>query len=573
MTERKLGVYICHCGGNISDYVDVDKVLEEVRNEPGVAIARTAMFSCSDSTQQEMIDDIQEHQLDGLVVASCSPKLHLFTFRGTAERAGLNPYQYVQVNIREQCSWTHTDDRAGATEKAIRLVRAGIAKDIYTAPYEKMRLETVIGVLVIGAGIAGLRAALVAADMGMSVMLIEREEKVGGWVARRNDLFPHNLSGRDTVRELLDQVNAHEKISLFTRAELVEKTGTLGQFNVKVRVENGEHVTAQVGAVIVTAGFNPYDVPEGMFGRGLKGVLTLNEYLEWFDSCTGPLMYHGKPIHNVAYIHCVGSRKNAGCDNKYCSRYCCSAAVHTSLRTHRKAPRINQYHLYRDIRTYGKYEVMYDEACENGSLFLKYSEEEPPEVSSVDGRLQVQVKDLLTDSETLEIPVDLVVLMAGMVPREQDALSNILKLPIGKDGFYNEIHPKLRPVETVINGVYIAGTCQGPKNSWESVSSAFAAVSKAGGLLLKGYVDLDPLIAEIDPDACTWCDECTKVCPYGAIEKLHMGEKEVARVIPELCKGEGACMPVCPKNAVDLRGCRDEMVTSMIDAFMKEVKL
>ena len=202
MSERRIGVYVCHCGGNISDYVDVEQVVDAVKDEPGVVVARRAMFTCSDATQQEIIDDIQEQELDGLVVASCSPKLHTFTFRDVAQRAGLNPYEYTQVNIREQCSWTHTDDREGATRKAISLVRAGIARTRLTEPLEPIVVETTPRALVIGGGIAGMRAAIGLADVGLAVFLVEREAELGGWVGGFGELFPHGKDGRALIAQL-----------------------------------------------------------------------------------------------------------------------------------------------------------------------------------------------------------------------------------------------------------------------------------------------------------------------------------------------------------------------------------
>jgi heterodisulfide reductase subunit A len=231
---------------------------------------------------------------------------------------------------------------------------------------------------------------------------------------------------------------------------------------------------------------------------------------------------------------------------------------------------VNQYHLYRDIRTYGAMETVYEDARNEGALFLRWDLENPPIVSQADGKLLVKVKDELDGGDEIEIGADMVVLSTGMRPRDNEQLDNILKIPKSKDGFMNEIHIKLRPVETVIDGVFIAGTAQSPKTLAESVASSLAAVAKAGGLLKKGYVDLEPLIANVYEDKCTWCDECLKACPYGAIEKTVCGDKEIAMVIGALCKGEGACVPVCPHDAIDIEGYRDDQIIAMIDASIKE---
>ncbi|HBX24120.1 MAG TPA: CoB--CoM heterodisulfide reductase iron-sulfur subunit A family protein [Desulfotomaculum sp.] len=571
MSDRRIGVYICHCGGNISDYVNVETVRQAVANEPGVVVAKTAMFSCSDATQQEMIQDIREQNLDGLVVASCSPKLHLPTFREVARRAGLNPYRYTQVNIREQCSWTHTNDHAGATEKAVRLVRAGIARTNLTDPLQPIVIDTVPAVLVVGAGIAGLRAAVGLADLGLSVYLVEKSPNPGGRVGGLGAMYPHGKNGRQLIDRLVGEVRKRELVTLFTNAEMVAKSGTIGSFNVKIRVGGkapGE-ISVDVGAIVVATGFDNYQPAAGEYGYGMDGVITLPEFKKLLDGTAGELEYNGRQVKDIVYIYCVGSRQQGGENpNKYCSRYCCNAAVHASLQVSEKSPRAHQFHLYRDVRTYGKYELMYNEAREKGAVFCAFGRDEPPGVASgPDGKLVVTVRDLLTYGEELAIPADLVVLVTGMVSAANSGLTELLKLPLGQDRFFNEIHPKLRPVETMVDGVFICGTCQGPKNSSESVASALAAVSQGASILKKGYVELEPLIAEVDPQACDLCGDCLNTCPYSAIEQ----DTAAIRINSAQCKGCGGCAPVCPKGAINLKGYTDSQVKSMIDALLKEI--
>jgi heterodisulfide reductase subunit A len=576
-TGRRIGVFICHCGGNISDYVEVAKVAEAVASEPGVVVSKNHMFTCSDAAQQEMIDDIQEFQLDGLVIASCSPKLHMFTFRGMAERGGINKYQYVHVNLREQCSWAHTNDKIGATEKGIAMVRAGIAKASLSTPLTALRVDTIPKVLVIGGGVSGLRAALACSDMGLSVFIVEKEKQAGGAVKNWGKMAPGNQRGSDIARKLVDEVNRRENIMLYTHAEIIKKSGYIGDFLVTLRVGEHDTVELQVGAMIVATGFDNYQPAEGEFGYGQEGVVTLPDFRDFADQQEGSLTYKGKPVKNVAFIYCVGSRqkKSAACPepNQHCSRYCCNAGTHLAVTLEERPGELNQYHLYRDIRTYGHNELIYEDARKKGAVFMRYPEKEAPTVSTTADGLTVTAKDLLMGGEEVEIPVDLVVLITGMVPRKNKMLMNTLKLPVSKDGFLNELHIKLRPVETVIDGVFIAGSAQSPKTMAESVGSALAAVSKAGGLLMKGYVDLEPLVARVDPDKCTWCDECLKACPYGAIERITVedGKKEIARVVKSLCKGEGACVPICPHGAIDIEGFTDQQITAMIDACSKEV--
>ncbi len=577
MADRKLGVFICHCGGNISDYVDVEQVREAVEGAPNVKVARTSMFTCSDAAQEEIIGLIKEMDLDGIVIASCSPKLHLNTFRQMCQRAGLNPYQYVQVNIREQCSWAHTHNMAAATEKAIRLVRAGIAKDSLTEPLSPIEVKTYPAVAIIGSGVAGMRAALAVADAGIAVHLIEKEKRAGGLVAENGKLFPTGRSGSSLVSALESRIRANSLISTYFGAEIIEKRGSVGDFHIKVRLMDGSSLDLEVGAIIVATGSRPYEPKEGEFGFGSAGVVTLKEYLNMVNGeAPGELYFNGRRVRTVTYVYCVGSRqspKEEGA-NTYCSRYCCSAAVNAALITHDKFPKVAQFHLYRDMRTYGQYEDLYHDALKAGSVFIRFSEKSPPEVEGPDsaGKLSVRVKDMLTAKEEVEIESDLVVLVTGLVPAENSGLVDVLKLPVGKDGFFNEIHPKLRPVETVVDGVFIAGCCQGPKTLSESVTSSMAASAKAAAMILTGKVSLEPFIAQVDGERCDGCAQCVEACPYEALSIEEQEGRAVAVVKESLCKGEGACVPVCPQAALEVKGYTHQEIRAMIDALLEPVE-
>jgi heterodisulfide reductase subunit A len=572
--ERRIGVYVCHCGGNISDHVDIDQVVAAAQAEPGVVVARQMMFACSDSGQGDMERDIEEQHLDGLVVASCSPKLHVVTFRGVAKRAGLNPYEYTQVNVREQASWIHTEDDQGTTNKAISLVRAGIARTRLSEPLEPIVVETTQKTLVVGGGVAGLRAAIGLADIGLGVFLVEREAELGGWVGRFDEMYPTGKNGRGLIAALIAEVRRRSAITVFTGAELVSKAGSFGNYQVGIRMGGStpEAISVEVGSIIVATGFETYQPNVGEFGYGIDGVVTLPEFKEAIDRSSGPLVYHGKPVRSIVYVYCVGSRQSPETPdaNAYCSRYCCAATVAASVQLAARDAQVHQYHLYRDMRTYGKYELMYTESRKRGSVYLKFADDAPPAVARDDsGRLLVTVRDLLTGGEELAIPADLVVLVTGMIPRKNEELVGVLKLPLGADGFFNEIHPKLRPVETVVDGVYIAGTCQGPKNSSESVASGLAAVTQSAVILKKGFAELDPLVAVVDADACTACGLCVDACPYGAVEMTTGEGKPVAIISETGCKGCGGCVPVCPENAIDLRGYTDAQITAMIDSLLE----
>ena len=579
--QRRIGVFICHCGGNISDYVDVAGVREALKDQPDVVVAETRLFACSDGTQHEMIADIKDKKLDGLVVASCSPKLHQITFRGVAKRADLNPYTYTQVNVREQASWAHTNDHDGATAKAIGLVKAGIAKTRLSTPLEPLVVKTLPRTMVVGGGVAGLRAAIGLADIGLGVYIVERASKLGGWVGELGAMFPNDRNGHEQIALLVAEVAKRPSITVLTDAELVSKSGSFGNYVTEVRVHGQDKtITTEVGTIVVATGFDTYQPEVGEFGYGIEGVVTLPEFTKLVDNSDGsagasnskgPLTYHGKPVRTIAYVYCVGNRQPAG-GNEYCSKFCCAATVHASLEVAKLDSTVRQYHLHRDIRTYGKFELMYTESRERGSVYLKFPDDAPPSVARMaDGRLAVTVVDTQTGNEELTLPADLVVLVTGMVPRENADLTSVLKLPVGVDGFYNEIHPKLRPVETVVAGVMIAGACQSPKTLSESVASGLAAVTQSAGILLKGFAELDPLVATVDTAACTGCtDTCLASCPYDAITAVDADGRTVAEISAAVCKGCGGCVPICPENAIDLLGYTDAQMRASIDSLAKE---
>ena len=579
MSVQKIGVYICECGGNISDFVDTEKLRIEVAKEKHVESVMTNMFTCSDAGQQNIIDDIKEKHLEGIVVASCSPKLHLGTFQAMAKRAGLNEYQYTQVNLREQCSWAHTHDIQAATKKGLRLIRAGIAKTLHSNPLEKFRVKTLPHVLIIGAGMAGLRAALALSDIGINVHIIEKEPDVGGMTKRWGKMFPRNKEGYELVETLKKELKKRDNVVLLTDAEIIEKEGHIGDFSVKIRVKKEHLFSLNVGCIIVSTGFETYTPKKGEFGYGQPGVVTLPEFEELLAKTSDEsktISYNNKLIQSICYIYCVGSRQNkkmGDSAHQYCSRYCCNGAIHTSSVVHDIDSTIHQFHLFRDIRSYGKYELLYAKSLEEDSLYLRYDENNPPSVSFEDNICTVIIKDSLTGNQTIKMNCDLVVLVTGMIPRENKELVNVLKIPVGQDGFFNEIHPKLRPVETVVDGVFIAGSCQAPKNLSESIASSMAAVAKSAGLLLKGYVNLEPFVARVDPDLCVWCGECEKACPYNAIHLTEMGNKTIAEVELVLCKGGGVCIPACPSQAISIDGYTNNQIGSMIEALARNVDI
>jgi heterodisulfide reductase subunit A len=296
----------------------------------------------------------------------------------------------------------------------------------------------------------------------------------------------------------------------------------------------------------------------GELGYGTDGVVTLTEFQALLDAAVeGPLTHRGRPVRSIAYVYCVGNRQPGG--NAYCSTFCCTATVHASIRVARLDRAVKQYHLHRDVRTYGRYELLYTQSRELGSVYLRFPDDTPPVVEPAgDGRLAVTVVDSLTGPDPITLPVDLVVLVG------------VLKLPVGDDGFYNEIHPKLRPVETVVDGVMIAGSCQGPKTAAAAVTSGLAAVTQGAALLKKGYADLDPLVATVTESGCTGCGDCLDTCPYDAIATYLCQDRQVATVDAATCKGCGGCVPFCPSDAIDLLGYTDAQMRAAIDSLAKE---
>jgi heterodisulfide reductase subunit A len=559
--NKKIAVYICHCGGNISDYVNVRDVQSQLKDKNQEVLIKRFEFACSDASQKEIEQDVIEENIDGVVICSCSPKLHLLTFRNALKRAGLNPYQYVHVNIREQCSWAHSDNKTGATDKARKLIAAGIERVKYAKPLNPIKVSMVNSVLVIGGGVSGMRAAIELAGMGTRVILIEKEKDLGGRILKWKSLFPNGKSGKELVDKLIKQLNEN-KVEIYTQTQLQKAEGCVGNFSLQFR--GGQIKDTRVGAVLVCSGFDNYSPESSEFSYGKSDkIITLPDFYEQLAGEGSKQFTHlGREVKTVTFIHCAGSRQPKG-ERTYCSRYCCTSAVFASSQLKKQHPEVQVVHLYRDIRTYGKQEVFYNEALQNNDLFIKYSGKDLPEVT-IENKddILIHVRDLLTDKEELELNTDLLVLVTPMVPRKDD-LSSILHIQKGKDGFFNEVHPKLRPVETLIDGVYISGTAQAPRNIAESVRSSLSAAARIYGMVSKDEILLDPIVVEINKQKCNGCGECVKICSYNAIDMV-----DGKAVINEaLCKGCGACSPVCEPNAIDLVGYTDLEIESMIDSF------
>ncbi len=625
----KVGVYVCYCGGNISDQVEVEKVCESLRQLPEVGVARSNMFMCSDPGQELIIEDIKSGKVDRVVIASCSPRLHETTFRSAISRAGGNPYLYEHANVREQVSWVHHGSEA--TAKANRLVAAAVAKAALSEPLQPIRVDVQQRAAVLGGGVAGMKAALELADRGLEVILIERSPFLGGQVARLRHLAPFGEDAAAVIAELAGRVQEHPAITVQTCAQVEGFDGYIGQFRLQVRrrppeaeeyadqlaagsaagaqlgdvvpfvgimpqrlPENLEEQEITVGAIILATGMRPYQPLRGEYGYGdLPQVLTLPEFTRLWHAARSQrqgdlLVVQGRRIRHLAIIHCVGSRHIPGVHdeggrgylNEYCSRTCCTASLYTANLIRQTYPNTRVYEFYRDMRAFGRgQEELYAQASDSQVMFFRFRAGEEPQISPTSEHptapVLIRVKDVLTFNEELEVMADLVVLAVGQEANPVPGLVELMKLPVGADRFLLEVHPKLRPVEVAVAGIYLAGTCQAPFDVGETCSAAAAAAVKAAAVLTRGYVELDPFVAEVDLSRCQGTGACVEAClADGALTMVDMtvdGQNvRRAQVNPALCLGCGACVAVCPHNAINVKGWTLKQYEAMVDAIVAE---
>ena len=650
MPERRIGVFVCHCGSNIAGVVDIDRVMEAVKDIDGVAHVEDYKYVCSKPGQQILRDKIKELHLDGIVIAACSPRMHETTFRNAMREAGLSPYVFEQANIREHCSWIHSDDPEAATDKAIDLVRMSIARAKLLEPLEESEVSILKSTLIVGAGIAGISAALDLGDAGFKVYLVEKEPTIGGHMAQWDKTFPTLDCSSCILTPRMAEVGAHPNIELITMAEVDKVDGFVGNFEVTIRQRpryvdleictscgdcslvcpvdvpaEFEHnlsfrkaiyvpfaqavpsaylldmdnclgvdavrcgkcklaceagaidyddqekiINVDVGTIIVATGFEIFDATQKEeYGYSIfPNVVNLGE-VERMLSSAGPTQGHVVRPHDlkeakrIVYIQCVGSRDER--TNKYCSRICCMTAI-KQARMIRDKTGADIYIFYIDLRTFGKgYEEFYESTATAGVSFIRGRVGEILEDSETH-LLTVRGEDTLLGKPIKISDVDLVVLSTGVVaPTGSKDIIRVLGLSQSPDGFLMEAHPKLRPVDSFNDGIFVAGMAQGPKDIPDTVAQAKAAASGAMGLMGKGKISIEPYYSVVDEDKCSGCTVCISICPYSAIT---MNNRDRAEVNPALCKGCGTCTSTCPSGAITSQHYTDGQISAMIEEYL-----
>ena len=650
--EPRIGVYICHCGSNIADTVDVAAVTEFAQGLDSVVIARDYKFMCSQPGQELIKNDIKELGLNRVVVASCSPTMHEPTFRRACQEAGVNPYLFEMANIREHCSWV-TEDKRLATEKAKALVSAAVRRVYYHQPLEMREVPINPNTLIVGGGIAGIQAALKIADSRHMVYLVERSPSIGGHMAQLDKTFPTLDCSACILTPKMTQVGSHPYIELLTYSEVEEVSGYIGNFKVKVRkkpkyvdedkctgcglcqtkcpfkvdsefeagigkrkaiytpfpqavpnvpVIDTEHcvyflkgtcraceklceakainfeqkeeiVELEVGSIILTTGFSVFDpTPIYQYGyKRLDNVITSLEFERMVNS-SGPtggniVLKDGSPPQSIAIIHCVGSRDEKY--HEYCSRVCCMYSMKFAhlIKEHTEA---KVYEFYIDIRSFGKgFEEFYNRVLNEGTIFIRGR---PAEITNIaekpeeEGKLIVQFEDTLIGLQR-RLPVDMVILSVALEAQpDAEAVARLFNISRSADGFFLEKHPKLDPVATTTDGVFVAGCAQGPKDIPDTVAQASAAAAEVLAMISRGKVEIEAATAVIDERICSGCQACKLVCPYNAISFDE--REEVCRVNEALCKGCGSCVGGCPSDAISLNHFTNEQILAEMEGML-----
>lgn len=545
MRDIRVGVFVCHCGSNIGGILDVVSLSDYAETLPNVVFSTDNLYTCSELGLSEIKEKIEEHNLNRVIVASCTPRTHEQLFRQTCEEAGLNPYLFEMVNIRDQDSWVHMKEPERGTEKAKDLIRMGVKKACLLRPLEKIKVNVNPSALIIGGGIAGMNAAMNLANQGFHTTIIEKEPELGGNLRSLNKLFPSNVESSKLL-EITNIIENHDKITVITSATATKVEGFIGNFVVSVNKK--DQVTKVDAGIIIIATGAEVLTPEGLYGYNGKNVITQLELEHLLND-------DKLKAKNIIMIQCVGSRNE---ERPYCSSICCMTALKNAMLIKERNPKANVVILFRDIQTHGTlYEDYYRKARQSGILFIKYSPEKLPTVN----KKEVVVFNELRNQE-INVPYDLVVLSTPLIAHEDSTLiAKMLKVPQQENKFFLEAHVKLRPSDFATDGIYICGSAHWPSDVRESISQAYAASSRASRILSKDVLEVEGATAEIDTDLCIKCKICTRMCPFSAISRNEEGKIEINRV---LCKGCGVCGASCPVEAITIHHFTDEQIVSQI---------
>ena len=569
-----IGVFICHCGKNIASYVDVEKVTEEIKKLPNVDHVEHVMFACSEDTCKKIGDTIHNLpniKLNRIVVAACSPRTHAGLFQDTLQEAGLNKYLFEMANIRNHCSWVHSDNPEKATQKALDLIKAAVAKVRLLEPLTEEEFSIIPKVLVIGGGVSGMKAALALANIGVESYLIEKEKKLGGRLKHLYTMFPTDVKSDDIIRPLIKEVEKNKLIDVMTEAGLCDIDGFIGNYKGTIK-HKGKKKKIEFGTIIVATGFKEIDL-KGQYNYGKNSnILSQTELEEKIKKGT----LEKKP-KNVVIVNCAGAMDE---ERPYCCRIGCGVSIKNAKLISEKYPGAKIWLLYRDMRVFGKDEEEYyaDVLKNHHVTVIRYPGDRKPKVildkkDPKNGPVTVKVYDDILREE-MTLPADLVVLT---VNTEGEVLTNILKnmlkIPADAGGFFLEAHAKIRPLDFATDGIYLCGAAHYPKNLVDSIAQAEGAASRAAIPIMQERMKGEGQVAEVNEELCSGCQTCEVICPYTAIEvkprqndPLHL----VAVVNRALCKGCGACASACPSGAIEQKGFKNLQIRVMVDALLGE---
>lgn len=569
--EPRIGVFVCHCGRNIASAVDVEAVVAAVAQEPDVILATHTLFTCSDTSLENIRDTIRDNRLNRIVVASCTPRTHEPIFRDTLRQAGLNQYLFEMANIRDQCSWVHSTVPGKATEKAIDLARMSIARARRLIPLQGSYSDVVQNGLVIGGGISGMTAALALAEQGFKTHLVEKSSQLGGNFLNVHYTLEHAEAGGflnalvervqnnqelgGLITGLAKRVESSHNIVLHMNSEVRNVAGFVGNFEVTLTEKNKE-TTVPCGAIVVATGANRAATKAFQYGKS-PNIITQSELEKTLQSGT-----FSSANRNIVMIQCAGSRNE---ERAYCSRICCSMAIKNALKVKKQNPESNIIILYRDIRTYGFREKYYKQAREAGVIFMRYEKEDPPVISGNHDLVALKSPDF---PEPVEIETDVIVLSTGVdAPKENRKLADMLKVPLNGDGFFVEAHLKLRPVEFATEGIFLCGLAHSPKLTDENISQAKATASRAATILSKTHLEVGGQVSTVDQEKCISCMTCVRACPYHA---PFVNANSKAEIAAAACMGCGICASECPSQAIQLRNFESGQFECMLEALLRE---